>query len=427
MGRVPPGGWSGFAISRRGRRAGHAASLALLCLLGACAGGGGGGGARSGDYGAPGPASDPWGPYIQEAAQRFQIPDTWIRAVMHQESGGHQYLGGQLTTSSAGATGLMQVMPATYAGLAQRYGLGGDPYDPHDNIMAGAGYLREMYDKYGSPRLLLAAYNAGPRRVDDYLASGRSLPTETVNYVAAITPNMNGRAGPATAQYAVAMARIPNPTVVDRMEPIASPGDPGVPLPAAPVEMARMEPIASPGDPGVMAPIASPGDPGIPAIVAAVAKAPLGTPVANLPARPQTAFTQYQSGQYQNGQYRDGGGRLRSPPPGVLHLPATRAAAPAPMAAAIPAIAVGGRGGRYAIQVGAYASPAEARSAAEAARGAAGTEAARPELGTARRPDGSVLFRARLVGMSSGEAAGACQRLQASGRSCFVVPPDGTS
>lgn len=140
-------------------------------------------------YRAPGPAEDPWGPYVREAAGRFAIPDSWVRAVMHQESGGHQYLHGQLTTSSAGAMGLMQLMPATYADLQSQYGLGDDPYNPHDNIMAGAGYIRQMYDRYGSPGFL-AAYNAGPQRVDDYLSSGRALPDETVNYVAAISPHL---------------------------------------------------------------------------------------------------------------------------------------------------------------------------------------------------------------------------------------------
>lgn len=143
-----------------------------------------------------GPVGDPWGPYIKEAAQRFSIPESWIHAVMQQESGGHQYLDGQLTTSSAGAMGLMQLMPATYADMQSQFNLGGDPYNPHDNIMAGAGYIRQMYDHYGAPGFL-AAYNAGPQRVDDYLTSGRPLPDETVNYVASITPHLGTATAPA--------------------------------------------------------------------------------------------------------------------------------------------------------------------------------------------------------------------------------------
>ncbi|GAN77448.1 transglycosylase SLT domain-containing protein [Acidisphaera rubrifaciens] len=144
-----------------------------------------------GDYQPPGPPDDPWGPYITEAAKRFDVPETWIRGVMHQESGGSLYHNGTLVTSWAGAMGLMQVMPSTYDGLRDRYSLGDDPYNPHDNILAGAAYMREMYDIYGSPGFL-AAYNAGPRRLDDYLANLRPLPAETRNYVARIGPEIEG-------------------------------------------------------------------------------------------------------------------------------------------------------------------------------------------------------------------------------------------
>jgi hypothetical protein len=140
-----------------------------------------------GRYVIPGPPGDPWGPYIREASNRFDIPESWIRALMRQESGGSLYRNGRLITSSAGAMGLMQVMPATYSELRARHNLGPDPFDPHDNIMAGVGYMREMYDMYGSPGFL-AAYNAGPNRLDDYLANQRGLPDETRHYVASIGP-----------------------------------------------------------------------------------------------------------------------------------------------------------------------------------------------------------------------------------------------
>ncbi len=81
----------------------------------------------------------------------------------------------------------MQIMPATYAELRERYALGGDPYDPHDNIVAGAGYLREMHDRFGASGFL-AAYNVGPARYEDHLATGRPLPEETRNYVASLAP-----------------------------------------------------------------------------------------------------------------------------------------------------------------------------------------------------------------------------------------------
>ena len=161
-------------------------------------------------YTPPGPPEDPWGPYIREASAKFDMPEGWIRAVMHQESGGNLYLHGELITSGAGAMGLMQVMPDTYDDLRSRYpDLGGDPFDPHDNIMAGSAYLREMYDIYGSPGFL-AAYNAGPGRLDDYLTRNRPLPAETRRYVAAISPRLGGGVphhGSPGAQYA--MNRLP--------------------------------------------------------------------------------------------------------------------------------------------------------------------------------------------------------------------------
>jgi len=135
-------------------------------------------------YPPPGPPDDPWGPYIREAANRYGVPEQWVRAVMKQESGGEEQ-----AVSPVGAMGLMQVMPETYEGLRGRYGLGDDPYDPHNNILAGTAYIREMYDRFGAPGFL-AAYNAGPERVDAYLAGASNLPNETVNYLAAITPNL---------------------------------------------------------------------------------------------------------------------------------------------------------------------------------------------------------------------------------------------
>ena len=158
-------------------------------------------------YTPPGPAGDPWGPYVQEASAKYDVPARWIREVMRQESGGHLYgRGGSLITSGAGAMGLMQVMPGTYDELRARYPeLGDDPFDPHNNILAGTAYIREMYDIYGSPGFL-AAYNAGPGRLDDYLTRSRTLPEETRRYVASIGPRLGGespnRASPG-AQYAM--------------------------------------------------------------------------------------------------------------------------------------------------------------------------------------------------------------------------------
>lgn len=120
--------------------------------------------------------------HVAEASQRFGIPENWIYAVMRTESAGR--IG---AVSSAGAMGLMQLMPGTWSRQRARFGLGADPFDPRNNIMAGASYLREMYDSYGAPGFL-AAYNAGPGRYEDWRDRGRPLPAETRAYVARIAP-----------------------------------------------------------------------------------------------------------------------------------------------------------------------------------------------------------------------------------------------
>ena len=116
-------------------------------------------------------AGDPHAAFVTEASQRFGIPEHWIVAVKRAESAGDVR-----AISSAGALGLMQVMPDTWAALRVRYGLGRDPYDPRDNIFAGAAYLREMFHRYRTIPAMLGAYNAGPGRYDEYVQTGRALP-----------------------------------------------------------------------------------------------------------------------------------------------------------------------------------------------------------------------------------------------------------
>ncbi|QIB32939.1 lytic transglycosylase domain-containing protein [Ancylobacter pratisalsi] len=120
--------------------------------------------------------------FIEEAAQRFELPASWIRSVLHAESGGDPR-----AVSPAGAMGLMQIMPATWDELRAHHALGADPFDARDNILAGAAYLRQLHDRYGSIRAVLAAYNAGPTRYEASLA-GKPLPPETRNYIAALAP-----------------------------------------------------------------------------------------------------------------------------------------------------------------------------------------------------------------------------------------------
>ena len=175
------------------------------------------------------PRFDPWANLIREAATRFGIPEVWIREVMRMESGGNS-----LALSRAGAMGLMQVIPSTYAKLRWEHGLGPDPWNPRDNILAGAAYIREMYDQYGFPGFL-AAYNAGPGRVDGF-TRGLPLPAETVNYVSAIGPRLLGTTaaeGPLSVFLRAAAANTApmlGPMIVSMSVP---PARPAAPMPDA--------------------------------------------------------------------------------------------------------------------------------------------------------------------------------------------------
>ena len=133
-----------------------------------------------------------WSAHVREASARFGIPEDWIRRVMRAESGGRTMLEGRPITSRAGAMGLMQLMPGTWTEMRKAHGLGRDPHDPRDNILAGTAYLRAMYDRFGYPGLF-AAYNAGPARYAEHLATGLRLPAETVAYVAAVGSTPRGR------------------------------------------------------------------------------------------------------------------------------------------------------------------------------------------------------------------------------------------
>jgi hypothetical protein len=177
--------------TRRHGLAMPAAALALAGLLAACGNTAQGPAtsraswsAPSRSYDPPWPALRPVGPYVREASRRFDVPEAWIREVMRQESGGRA-----TATSPVGAMGLMQVMPGTYRELRARHNLGDDPYHPYDSLMAGTAYIRQMYDLYGSPAFLVA-YNAGPRRLENYLYNNGGMPNETRNYVARVGPGV---------------------------------------------------------------------------------------------------------------------------------------------------------------------------------------------------------------------------------------------
>ncbi len=112
----------------------------------------------------------------EEASQTYGVSANLLKAMTKQESGFNPN-----ATSRSGAQGLMQLMPATAASLGIT-----DSYDPYQNIMGGAKYIRQMLDKYnGDVSLALAAYNAGSNNVDKY--GGIPPFAETQNYVAKIT------------------------------------------------------------------------------------------------------------------------------------------------------------------------------------------------------------------------------------------------
>jgi len=121
-----------------------------------------------------------WQPLVDAAATRCGVPADWISRVMRVESRGIA-----TARSPKGAMGLMQLMPATWQQMRTALVLGEDPDDPGDNILAGACYLRRMYDSFGYPGLF-GAYNAGPARYAAWLSGRRALPPETIAYFQAI-------------------------------------------------------------------------------------------------------------------------------------------------------------------------------------------------------------------------------------------------
>lgn len=367
-------------------------------------------------YPPPGPANDPWGPYVREASGRFGVPENWVRRVMRQESGGQEDV-----ISWAGAMGLMQVMPETYEGLRQRYNLGDDPFDPHNNILAGTAYLREMFDRYGSPGFL-AAYNAGPNRLDKYLNYGTPLPAETVNYVASIAPLL-GTERPMSGPLAVygggarviQVAARPtsagcdpdaayNPdgpcTKLRPPEVVATPAVVTAPLvSAAPYVVGYCDPDAAydPSRPCRMPPSAP-----MTASAPMSPSAPMNAPAPAMAPPPM---------RYANGNLRPLQERMGQPVMFSTGRSFARQAEPAM--------------GHWMIQVGAFASLSTAEAAAERAQATAPGLLDRTKIELpATVPFGNhVAFRARLSGLTAQAAVQACGQLSGRGIACLTVPP----
>jgi soluble lytic murein transglycosylase-like protein len=318
----------------------------------------------AGSYPVPGSPDDPWGLYIHDAASRFGVPERWVREVMRQESGGRLYGNdGALITSSAGAMGLMQVMPQTYESLRNRYGLGEDPYEPRNNILAGAAYIREMYDRYGAPAFL-AAYNAGPDCVDAYLADGTPLPDETVGYLASVAPRLGGEVA-MTGPLAVFASGAPS-NVADSNRAYAGVGLVQPASYVAPASAANDDPSLRAFDGGGLV----------------------------TPAAPTGVLT---------GQA----------PPQVVRSPVVSPLWSAPIVWS----------GGWGIQVGAFDNPVISRAAIERAQATASDLLASSQPAIIPVQRGAVLYRARLMGLSASAASAACGRLAADGIDCFTVPP----
>ena len=325
------------------------------------------------DYARPGPPEDPWGPYINEASLRFDVPQRWIREVMRVESGGKLFQNGQLITSWVGAMGLMQVMPETYDELRNRYGLSDDAYDPHNNVLAGTAYMREMYDIYGMPGFL-AAYNAGPKRLDDYLSNTRPLPDETRRYVAAIAPYiMDSRP----------VSRSPAEDYAMNDLPIDIP--PGLRY-GRPVQVGRSG-AAERREHGR----------GRAVQVASRLPEPPRAPV-------QTAMAVEPSGRGKHGGFR------------II---------PAAVAETLPPQRGGPVAGSWAVQVGAFADQGQAREAVGDAKQRAAPHG-KSAVSSVRQGHGT-LYRARLTGMSRSAAIEACQKLTRSRTNCIVLSPNSQS
>jgi cell division septation protein DedD len=404
-------------MSRRQKTLVRSVTVCVLLGLAACSGttsrpGGSPSQWGQGSYAPPGPSNDPWGPYIQQASSRFSVPEQWVRAVIHQESGGQQYQNGHLTRSGSGAMGLMQLMPATWSELAAEFGLGNDPYEPHDNIMAGTGYIRQLYDRFGSPGFL-AAYNAGPGRLEQYLDSGTSLPDETVNYVASISPHLGDAVPAATDSSPVMLAQTSSrqnqPAGASATQYAAS-GYASTQYAAAGSQTAG--PVSRTAD-GCLRNVDAAYDP-------ANCLMDRDVPHPNPATAPSQAEVQVASAASPQPQAQT----QALPDELASYVEPTRH----PAARIIPAAAYGpaaspSLGGGWAVQVGAFSSGNEARAALVQAQAIIGRNSGLvnpvvTRVSTAASP----LYRARLVGFAAQDASTACRILQSHSLACFRVP-----
>lgn len=347
----------------------------VLILLSLTACGGGGNKDKSGvvssrysnympshpEWKPPGPSTDPWGPYINQSSQRFNVPDQWIRAVMMQESSGYQYYNKRPVTSPHGAKGLMQLKTLTYRDMAKRYKLGKDPYNPLDNIMAGTAYIRTLYNKFGAPGFV-AAYHGGPGTLSNHLNKGASLPKETKHYLASVSPKLGNdvpMSGP-FAKYASSSQRRSNSKTP---LPLDAYYNPKSYTPTTMVAQNTIQPQQRKAE----------------NITKRYKPMP---PIYPTQSQPQTS-------------------------PNIVQV------------AYVPDTSIGGNWG---IQVGAYSSANLAQQATfKAQRNAGGTLSTASQSIQAVNKNGSTLYRARLVGVNQISAIQACRQLKQKGINCVTI------
>ena len=162
---------------------------------------------------------------VEAAAAANGLPPDFFAAVIWQESSFRPDAVGPVTRNGQRAEGIAQFMPGT---ASERRLL--DPFDPVQALPKSAEFLRELLDQFGNLGLAAAAYNAGPKRVHDWIAGQGGLPRETRNYVRAITgisvddwagvgrsvkPAERNRSRPTCRELTTVLRRSPNPFVAE--------------------------------------------------------------------------------------------------------------------------------------------------------------------------------------------------------------------
>ncbi len=160
------------------------------------------------------PVSD-YAPIFEEAGREWNVDPNLLRAMAQQESGGNPR-----AVSKAHAQGVMQIIPSTQQALGVA-----DPTDPAQSIFGAAKYMRQLLDQFKDQKnptaMAVAAYNAGPDRVNDFIAGKGALPNETQAYLPAIQANYAKLSAPPRNAGAPQPAAPPSPP----QEAVPSDGD----------------------------------------------------------------------------------------------------------------------------------------------------------------------------------------------------------